>query len=56
MAARTDLLRLPTGVRLDVVRAARRRALDRLRELHREEFEALVEDELANPHEPGSGR
>lgn len=54
--SRADLLRLPTGVRLDVVRAARRRALDRLRERHREEFEALVEDELANPHEPGSRR
>lgn len=53
MAARSDLLRLPMGARLDAVRAARRRALGRLRELHRAEFEALVEDELANPHEVG---
>lgn len=53
MGSRTDLLRLPTGDRLDVVRAARKRADERLRSAHRDEYEALVEDELANPHYGG---
>jgi hypothetical protein len=46
----TDLLRLPAGARLAIYRAARKRAEARLRAAHRDEYEALVQDELANPH------
>lgn len=47
--ARADLLQLPVGERLGVVRAAKQRALARLKAAHRYEFEALLEDELAQP-------
>lgn len=50
MATRDDLLRLPAGDRLVTYRAARKRADARLRAAHRDEYEALVEDELTNPH------
>lgn len=48
-AVRAGLLRLPIGDRLDVLRAAKQRAVARLKAAHREEYEVLVDDELANP-------
>lgn len=54
MAGRLDLLQLPVGDRLDVLRAAKRRAVARLKVAHRDEYEALVEDELANPPAVGA--
>lgn len=49
MMARSDLLRLPAGDRLAMYRAARKRADARLRAAHRDEYESLVEHELASP-------
>ena len=47
--ARSDILRLPAGERLALVRAAKGRAAARLKAAHRAEYDALVEDELAHP-------
>lgn len=53
MATRDDLLQLPAGERQAVVTAAHRRAIARLRARYADEYQALYEDELANPPEPG---
>lgn len=50
MSTRAALLHLPADIRIEAVKAARRRATDRLRSLHRDEFEAMVDDELAHPN------
>lgn len=49
MAVRDDLLRLPAGDRLAVYSAARRRADARLRLRYEAEYEAILNEELANP-------
>ena len=54
MATRDDLRKLPTGERQAVVTAAHRRAIARLRLRYAAEYEAIYEDELAHPPEPGS--
>lgn len=53
MGTRDDLLRLPAGERQAVVIAAHRRAAMRLKHRYAAEYDAIYEDELAHPPEPG---
>lgn len=55
-ATKVNLLRLPAGERQAVIIAAHRRAAARLKLRYAAEYEAIYEDELAHPPEPGGRR